>query len=76
VDRIFKIVYFLEVYFGHDDWQRRYIPDNSLMYVVISETEKYVSYGELQNLRCHKCGVAQTEVVITDLNCSYLENKF
>jgi len=46
------------------------------MCVVISKVEKYVSYGELQNLRRYRYGAAQTEVVITEFNCSYLEDKF
>jgi len=50
VSRILKIVYILEVYVGHDDWQFHYIRENALICFVLSKTKKYVSYGELQNL--------------------------
>jgi len=47
---ILKTAYFLEKYIGTCNWQCHYIEVDDLLYVVLSEEEKHVPYGETADI--------------------------
>jgi hypothetical protein len=49
---------------------------DALMYVVLKKAEKHVPYGQSVGTTecvCHKRGITQTEVVITEFNCIWTQ---
>jgi hypothetical protein len=71
---ILNIAYFLENYIGMDDWHCRYIRSCCTYVCRIKQGRKTHALWRVswltRNVKCYSRGVAQTEDITTEFNCT------